>query len=115
MALELSGYALKQFFDDPAFWTGHEAYEAVVFTFSTAPSYVDLGAVPDDAVCRVEGGRYLKPGQAPEDFEALLTQWARGLAGARVSGIIPLEQFRAIQDWLATQGMKPLPGMPCKA
>ena len=107
MAVLVTGYTLKQFFDDERVWSGQESYQDVRFDFPAAPEgFVDPLTIPDGIECMVSGGHYQVPGKPDQCFEVLLAQWLEKAATAHLVLDLPRETAVLLQEWLGSHGLE---------
>ena len=115
MPVSITGYTLKQFFEDERLWTGHEAYEDVVFEFEGVPEgFADPLTIPDECRCQVFGGIYQPPHGPARSFEGLLRDWLDQLQHVRVTGILPRTAVLEFEQWLAQRGFDGVTIVPCR-
>lgn len=115
MPVSITGYTLKQFFEDERLWTGHEAYEGVVFKFEGVPEgFADPLTIPDECRCQVSGGIYQPPHGPARSFEDLLRDWLEQLQHVRVTGTLPRAAALEFEQWLAQRGLGEVALVPCR-
>lgn len=105
MPVELPGATLKRFFDDPAVWPGPAAYEDLVLLIDGTPdACVDPLAIPDRAVCCVQGGWYLAGDGDRTPLTERLERWLGELPSVRLTGTFDRAQGLALRARLAAEG-----------